>query len=312
MQARARDTGFLAANRWLVLMFPNEKVRNALGMNFVPDVARLATTCKSVVISDKTWYSTEENYITAGANRVFPYKKNTNNSTGILFQFNCGADMFEKEFFDGWFGYLQNPATKQWRFYDDYAKNSEVYILLLPNHVRNFDAAIEAMYQGKVTGIRLTEAYPFRITINAGNLNYAAATEPLSIDVSMMYQDLVSLQEEDIPPTNALPAVRDTGFPVIERSVSERLAERGDHGLGKAINGFVINDIPEEVQFNDASTRRRSILEAYARQLAEYRNDATPRAIDGRVVSRPLSLSGLLGFETPTQTETPFGADLFG
>ena len=78
------------------------------------------------------------------------------------------------------------------------------------------------------------------------------------------------------------------------------------------IDGFVINDIPEEVQFNDASTRRRSILETYARQLTEYRNDSTPRAVDGRVVSPPLSLSGLLGFETPTQTENPFGADLFG
>jgi hypothetical protein len=38
---RARDTGWASGNRWLTMIFPNSQVRDAIGMNFVVDVARL-------------------------------------------------------------------------------------------------------------------------------------------------------------------------------------------------------------------------------------------------------------------------------
>ena len=63
---RAREVGWAAGNRWLVMFFPNQAVRDGIGMNFVPDVARLATTCKSINLNEQTWYSTEQNYINPG------------------------------------------------------------------------------------------------------------------------------------------------------------------------------------------------------------------------------------------------------
>lgn len=310
---RLRETGYMSPNRWLVMMFPNERVRSALGMEFVPDVARLATTCKSMTINDKSWYTTEENFISAGSNRIFPYKRNTNNSSGMLFQFNCGSDMFEKEFFDGWYSYLQNPVTKQWKFYDDYAKGSEVYIMLLPKHVRNFDMAMEAMYQGKITGIRLTEVYPYRININGGSLNYGTSTDPMTIEVGMMYHDMVPLKEINLTYTNILPTITDTGFPVIDNSSNENILRQSQYNLNKAVGGFIVAGMRERANFDQLQKKQRSILEAYSKQLAEYKNENFPRAVDGRVVYQTPRQGGLdLGLTLLSQTQGFFGAGFFG
>lgn len=311
--ARARETGWASGNRWLFMLFPNWRMRDAIGMNFVPDVARLATTCKSVNLNEQTWYSTELNYIHAGPNRVLPYKRNSNNTSGIKVQFNVGADMFEKEFFEAWLRDIQNPYTRQWRFYDDYAKDSFIYLLLLPNHVQNFWQAMEAMYQGKVVGYKFTEVYPFSLNINGGNLNYNAVQEPLFADIGFMYHDMVPLQEQGIKYSNTIPTITDTGYPVLEKDPFRNILKESQDGIDKAVNGFALGTIAERGAFNATRQQQRSILQSYAKQLEEYKFEDIPRAVDGRVVYSTPRQGGLdLGLTLLSQTQGFFGAGFFG
>lgn len=284
--ARTQETGFMQANRWLMMLFPNENVREETGMNFVPDVARLAVTCRNISINEKTWYTTEENYIVPGAARVMPYRRNTNNSSGIRLQFLCGADAFEKEFFDNWYRYIQSPDTKQFRFYDDYALRSEIFLLLLPKNVLNFEQAINAMYSGEVTGVRFTEVYPYAINLNSGTLNQSASTEPMVVDVSMMYHDMVPLREESNRYYNSIPMVTDTGYPTIDNRASLKILKETDDGLQKTVNGFIKGQERAREDFKRANQLQQSLLRSYSRQLSKYKNENFPRAVDGRAVYR--------------------------
>ena len=310
---RARETGWAAGNRWLTMVFPNQQVRDALGMRFVPDVARLATTCKSINLNEQTWYSTEQNYINAGPTRVFPYKRNTNNASGIKVQFNVGTDMFEKEFFEGWLRYIQDPYTRAWKFYDDYAKDSFIYLLLLPNHVQNFAMAMEAMKQGQIVGYKFTDVYPFSWNVNGGNLNYNNVTEPLFSDIGFMYHDMIPLQEQTIRSSRIIPTVTDTGYPVIERDRFKDILTASQAGIDKAVNGFALGTIAERGAFNALRQQQRSVLESYVKQLEEYQVTDLPRGVDGRVVYATPRQGGLdLGLTLLSQTQGFFGAGFFG
>ena len=310
---RARETGWAAGNRWLTMVFPNQQVRDALGMRFVPDVARLATTCKSINLNEQTWYSTEQNYINAGPTRVFPYKRNTNNASGIKVQFNVGTDMFEKEFFEGWLRYIQDPYTRAWKFYDDYAKDSFIYLLLLPNHVQNFAMAMEAMNQGQIVGYKFTDVYPFSMNVNGGNLNYNNVTEPLFSDIGFMYHDMIPLQEQTIRSSRIIPTVTDTGYPVIERDRFKDILTASQAGIDKAVNGFALGTIAERGAFNALRQQQRSVLESYVKQLEEYQVTDLPRGVDGRVVYATPRQGGLdLGLTLLSQTQGFFGAGFFG
>ena len=310
---RARETGWAAGNRWLTMVFPNQQVRDALGMRFVPDVARLATTCKSINLNEQTWYSTEQNYINAGPTRVFPYKRNTNNASGIKVQFNVGTDMFEKEFFEGWLRYIQDPYTRAWKFYDDYAKDSFIYLLLLPNHVQNFAMAMEAMKQGQIVGYKFTDVYPFSMNVNGGNLNYNNVTEPLFSDIGFMYHDMIPLQEQTIRSSRIITTVTDTGYPVIERDRFKDILTASQAGIDKAVNGFALGTIAERGAFNALRQQQRSVLESYVKQLEEYQVTDLPRGVDGRVVYATPRQGGLdLGLTLLSQTQGFFGAGFFG
>ena len=317
--SRARDTGWTNPNRWLVMIIPNENVRSGIGMNFVEDVARLATTCKSVNPQEQTWYSSEQNYIHAGPTRVFPYKKNTNNSSGIRLQFNCGTDMFEKEFFEYWLRYIQFQDTRQFRFYDEYAKGSEMYVLLLPNHVKNFASAIEAMYQNKIVGFKLTEIYPFSMNINGGSLNYQTGTEPMFVDISFMYHDIVPLNNVQFDRdkqkrfNNVLPQVTETGYPYIEENRYADILKESQKGLNRAVNGFAVGSIAERAAFNNIRQQQQAVLYTYMQELEKYKANDIPTAVDGRLVYQTPKQGGLdLGLTLLSQTQGFFGAGFFG
>jgi len=311
--ARNRETGFMSANRWLVLIMPNQNIRTAVDMRFVPDVGRLASTCRSVTLNEKSWFTTEENYINSGPTRVIPYKRNTNNSGGIKLTFNCGSDMFEREFFESWFSYLQNPVTRQWRFYDDYARESEVFVLLLPKQVKDFPMAMEAMQQGKITGVRLTEVYPYGVNLNGGTLGYEVAQSPLSVDVTLMYRDIVPIKDYRLVYQNSIPTVTETGYPKIEETQYERIMKNSQYNLNKAVNGFIMGVEEERTKFI-ARQEGISLLEAYAKQLDEFkRTEDFPRAVDGRVVYSTPRQGGLdYGLTLLSQTQGFFGTGYFG
>jgi hypothetical protein len=221
--------------------------------------------------------------------------------------------MFEKEFFEGWLRYIQDPYTRAWKFYDDYAKDSFMYLLLLPNHVQNFAMAMEAMKQGQIVGYKFTEVYPFSMNVNGGNLNYNNVTEPLFSDIGFMYHDMIPLQEQTIRSSRVIPTVTDTGYPVIERDRFKDILTASQAGIDKAVNGFALGTIAERGAFNALRQQQRSVLETYVKQLEEYQVTDLPRGVDGRVVYATPRQGGLdLGLTLLSQTQGFFGAGFFG
>jgi hypothetical protein len=69
----------------------------------------------------------------------------------------------------------------------------------------------------------------------------------------------------------------------------------------------------ERANFDQLQRKQRSILEAYSKQLVEYRNEDFPRAVDGRVVYQTPRQGGLdLGLTLLSQTQGFFGTGFFG
>jgi hypothetical protein len=319
---QGRQVGWMKANRYLVLIFPNKNVQDGIKMRLVQDTARLATTCKSINMNEQTWYTTEQQDIIAGSSRIFPYRRNTNNTNGVRLQFNCGTDMFEKEFFENWLRYMQNPVTKRWRFYDDYAKGSEMYLLLLPDHVANFNQAAGALFSGatsRITGYRFTEVYPYSINMNGGALHYQTANEPLYMDIGLMYHDMVQLREQPLPMPEAIRPVTNTGFPVIDGAWADQILRDSEQGLSRAVDGHNVNAEKAQQAFGRErqtqarlNERDRSVLESYAVQLQEANLDV-PRAVDGLVVQPPPGNGALdLGLTLLSQVQGFFGVGFFG
>lgn len=316
LQGRARETGWAANNRWLVLLFPNDWVQGFIGYHFITSSTRLAVTCKSITMNDQSWYTTELSMLNGGPSRVLPYKRNTTNSSGIKIQWNLGADMYEKQLFEEWLRAIQNPYTYGIRYYDDYAKGSSIYLILLPNHVQDFDQVISAIAEGKVVGYQLTEAYPYSININGGALNYNASQEPMFVDVGFMFHDVVPLiGANQQRATQTVPMITDSGYPVIDKDRWDNTGflRKSQEGLDAAVNGFALGTIAERGAFNALRQNQHSILRQYTQQLQTYKNTEFPRAVDGKVVySTPKTGALDLGLNILQQTQGFLGAGFFG
>jgi hypothetical protein len=318
----ANQYGFARPNKFLVLIFPNLLVRRKTGMRDIPDIARLATTCKSINLNEQSWFTTEQTDIHAGATRVFPYKKNVNNSNGIRLQFNCGSDMFEREFFQYWMDFIQDPASKRWNFYDDYAVGSDLFLINIPNHIANFSQAINELFTTEkfstLSGVRFTEVYPYALNINGGALSYQQSQEPLYVDVGLMYHEMVPLTAKKIVPQEELNPVTETGFPIINSDWAKRIIENSRHGLNQAVDGFVLNAQNSINRFKEnerdrgeLSSQQRSILESYAIELGK--ESQIPRAMNG-IVKQPSPGNGALdlALTTISQVQGFFGAGFYG
>lgn len=341
--------GYAKANRWLVMIFPNANVlgleetsklesrkTNKWGTTWdifarrayegntklrSTDIVRLATTCKSVTLTEQSWYTTEQADLNAGASRIFPYKKNTNNASGLRLQFNMGADMFEKEFFDYWMRYIQVPSTKQFRYYDDYTKGSEIYVILLPHKVSDFYQAIGAVFSNpsKITGYKFTEVYPYLTGINGSALNYQTANEPMYLDVAMMFRDIVPLTTPNIPQPSNIMTVRDNGFPYIDSSWAQEFLRDAMQTYKVAFDGHVIGQENAQREFQ-LDQREREITNETDRIIRELytvdippTNITLPRAVDGLVQYPPPNNGALnLGLSLLSQVQGFFGAGFFG
>lgn len=302
--AHMRNRGYAAANRYLLFVFPNQEIRNNLGMRFIEDTSRLALTCKSVSTVEQSWFTHEENFMNAAASRFLPYRKNSANTTGFKATYNCGADMFEKEFFGDWLNYIQDPVTKQFKFYEDYAKDSEAVVLILPNKVQNFNQAMEGFQKGVISGFVLTEIYPYSYTINGGNLSYAAATEPLTVEVGFMFREMNPLsmgKRQPLP--NVIPQIKDTGKPTTRTNGNTPISN-----MTKATNGIEENMVLGSNGFNNDAVRQRQGFYEYMQGIQSYNLDG-----DMTVASDGREVNGLdLGLTILQQTQGFFGAGYFG
>lgn len=313
MISTMRSVGFASQNRFLVLLFPNQTIRKKLGMTLTQDVTRLAVRCRSIAIESQSWFTAEEKTLSAGPDRLMPYKRNTANSTGFKLSFYCGADMYEKELFDAWFNYIQDPETREFKFYDEYAYGSQAYLLLLPNQIRNFEQAFGAMQTGRLAGYRLTEIYPYSVGIP--QLSSGGATEPLTLDVGMMFRDLMPIGEK-IPNSYEAPAIYDTGFPAFPENPNAEIIAKAKTNLVRAVDGFTVGMQESNRAFDQKSQSEMAIYRQYVDDLwsedRKARAQDLPKAVDGRVVYQTPRLGGLqLAAALSQNVQGFFGASLF-
>lgn len=313
MMSTMRSVGFASQNRYLVLIFPNQKVRQGLGMTLTQDTTRLAVRCKSVSIDTKAWFTSEEKTLSAGPDRIMPYKKNTANTAGFKMSFNCGADMYEKELFDAWYDRIQDSSTREFSFYDDYAKGSQAYLILLPNYIQNFEQALGAMQTQRVAGYRLTEIYPYSVGIS--QLNSGGATEPLTVEIGMMFRDILPI-EDKVPASYEPPAIYDTGFPTFPENPNADIIAKSQSNLKRAVDGFAVGMQESNRAFEQKSQQELAIYRQYVDDLwsedRKIRAQNLPRAVDGRVVYQTPRLGGLqLAAVLAQNAGGFFGASLF-
>lgn len=306
-----RDYGFASANRFLVLVMPNGYVRNTIGMNFVEDTLRLAVRCKSISLESQSFFTAEESTLSPGPVRVMPYKRNTANTTGVKLSYHMGADMFEKVFFESWFNMIQDPLSKRFAYYKDYALSSDCYLLLLPNMIQNVTQAMGAMMENKLTGFRLTEVYPY--SYGVPSLQGGGSSEPLSLDVNLMYREILPLDGK-------LWAGSDGPSKTIPRISSADLRNAVQGGSLDALNETnritresLIANRDEFVNLQNKTGR----VNNYRNFLNELNGDADiadpPAGVDGKLIYKTPRFGGLqLGLSLLSQTQGFFGAGYFG
>lgn len=312
MISTMRSVGFASQNRFLVLIFPNQTIRQSLGMTLTQDVTRLAVRCKSVSIETQSWFTSEEKALSAGPDRIMPYKRNTANSTGFKLSFHCGADMYEKELFDAWYNWIQDSNTREFKFYDEYAYGSQAYLILLPNQIQNFEQALGAMYTKRVAGYRLTEIYPYSVGIP--QLSSGGGNEPLSFEVGMMFRDILPI-EDKVPPAYEAPAIYDTGFPAFPENPNAEVLAKAKTNLVRAVDGFTVGMQESGNAFREKSQAEMAIYRQYVNDLwsedRKARAQDLPKAVDGRVVYQTPRLGGLqLAAVLAQNVQGFFGASL--
>jgi len=200
--ANMKYKGFAKANRYLVLVEPNPYVASKLGFNASTIKQRLAMTCSSVAQPSKS-FMTHEMSVTQPV-RLIPYGINTNNSAGVSVEFNVLGDYFEQNIFQIWQNLIIDPVTKQQSYYDDYAKGSSMIIAQVPNNISSYEEGLKALVETEeISGLRLSEIYPYNFTVNGGSQNYASATEPLKIKVDFMFREITEVKEPKLSDPNS-------------------------------------------------------------------------------------------------------------
>jgi hypothetical protein len=288
-----RDKGFVKANRYLVLIQPNPSVAASLGYSSEEIKQRLAMTCSSATLPTKGFLTHEINI--TQPSRLVPYAINSNNSSGASFEFYVLGDMFEKNFFEMWQDLIINPVTKEQSYYDTYAKGSSIIVAEIPNIVPSFEAAMEVMTkQNLISGIRLTEIYPYSFTINGGSQNSQQQTEPLKVKVDFMFREISHIFEPKIPAiASGMRMVNDNGNftrQVVRETAQSILANQAILRDSNKVftRNDVVDDTLQDAQNDFRESQRRSTksdLEKAA-ALQKYNQEANvPRGVDGRLIN---------------------------
>ena len=307
-----RDKGFVKQNRFLVIVEPNSLVSQQLGFSAEEIKQRLMMTCASATLPSKS-FLTHEIQITQPT-RMVPYAINSNNSSGASFEFHVLGDMFEKNIFEMWQNIIIDPKTKQQSYYDDFAKGSSIVIIEIPNMIGSFDAAMEALAgQSMLSGMRLTEAYPYNFTINGGSQNYSGSQEPMKVKVDFMFREITPIKEPKPRGIDSSMRVVDQNGNFTRRTAREsidsvlyRMELYRNRNKRYTANIPAIHDTPyrysdqafvnpnavnatlEEAQADFREYQRREAKTNIEKLMARKQYDQTrniPRGVDGRLLN---------------------------
>jgi hypothetical protein len=291
--ANIRQKGFMKANRFLILVEPNQQIAQKIGYPANEIKYRLAMTCNSVSLPSKSFMTHEMNV--TQPSRLVPYAINSNNSSGASMEFYVLADMFEKNLFEIWQNQIIDPITRQQSFYDDYAKGSSITIVELPNLIGNLEDALEsAANPGLMSGMHFTEIYPYNFTINGGSQNYSQSAEPLKVKVDFMFRETLRLNQPNPGALNDGMSLVDDNGNFVRETVKEdaRSMQARAELLRNLESKYGRNDLVratlEEAQQEFAELQRRELrneLEKTEARKAYNQQQNVPRGVDGRLLN---------------------------
>lgn len=148
-------------------------------------------------------FSTLERDI-GGPKRTIPYT--TTFDENLTIQFYCSTDMAEFGFMQKWLDGIIDPVTRYVSFYDDFAKNSKITLIFVPNTMKTMEEVLSAYQSNKLRGIRYTEIYPRSMTVNS-TIEWTVSGNPMFTSVSFGFREAVDITTYDQRVSDALRAL---------------------------------------------------------------------------------------------------------
>ena len=139
-----------------------------------------------------------------GPKRTIPYTTTFDDTLTI--QFYCSTDMAEFGFMQKWLDGIIHPVTRYVSFYDDFAKNSKITLIFIPNSMKTMEEVMSAYQANKLRGIRYTEIYPRSMTINS-TIEWTVSGNPMFTSVSFGFREAVDITTYDQKVSDALRAL---------------------------------------------------------------------------------------------------------
>ncbi len=164
---------------------------------------RMTLRACSVNVPGK-YFSTLDRDI-AGPKRRIPYTATFDDE--LTLQFYCSTDMAEFGFMQKWMDGIIDPVTRYVSYYDDFAKNTKITLVFVPNTMKTMDQMMNAYQSNKLRGIRFTEVYPRSMNVNGGTVEWGSNNKPMFTNVSFAFREAVDITTYDQNVSNALRAL---------------------------------------------------------------------------------------------------------
>ena len=181
----ARNLGFMRNNRYCILFRGEPTAAAAIPV----DSKRLSLSCTSVAFPEATFQTVERDI--AGPKQTIPFVQQFGDSSSS-FSFLCGTDLYEYLVFRSWQKMIIDPVFRYSAFYDDYAKNCSLTVMILPQYVRNYNEALERLEANEVYGLTLSEIYPKTVALQQVQSDGQAI---LSVNVNFGFREIIPFRD---------------------------------------------------------------------------------------------------------------------
>lgn len=216
----ARSMGFMRPNRYCVLF---QGVPSAAALMETQN-ERLSLNCLSATIPDSGFTTTELSI--SGPKRSIPQVQAF--STDPAFQFNCGTDLYEYTFFRAWQRSIIDPISRQAAYYNNYAQNCSLTLVLLPNNVKNFREMLSRLDTGELYGIKLSEVYPKNVGMN--QVQHSSSNNVLISNVTFGYREIIPYKDWADDYKYALKALGDAMMDTVQSGSFKQAKPRSKDG----------------------------------------------------------------------------------
>lgn len=231
-----KSTGLSRPNRFVVsLPFPKviDKDEN---YTYVPysEITKVLLLCESVQLPSYSYLS--QSIRTYGETREAPYDRAYHN---IPMSFYVDAKMRVKYFFDEWAGKIQNPVTRNFRFYDDYTVDMVIDVYNLKDNIT---------YK-----VKCSEVYPKEM--HYIQMHQGLKSHMMILLMNMQIRSWRTTAQESITENTLIPVAETTE---LYRIIRER---KNEQNIQRELNRGIEPAIPEETDNVSYYLRRKDLTD---------------------------------------------------